>query len=93
MKKLFLFFRAAAIFGVGSAFTGVMMDTPSSGSYLEVTSGNWRPASDFPDADCIESPNDCSYQKIGNEPGPTGNPLQNSANFQVLDHGTLDLGI
>lgn len=92
MKKLFLFLGAAAIIGVGSAFTSVMMDPPTSGTYLQVSTGVWQAQSMHPDADCIESSDICSYDKTGNDPGSFGDPLKNPANFEPRDQGTLDLG-
>jgi hypothetical protein len=87
MKKLFLFLAACATIGVGSAFTAKMTTPPTLGTYLLVD-GEWRPASEFPEADCITNPQVCSYNKIGDELGEMDNPLTNPENFEDADHGT-----
>ncbi len=85
MKKVVLFLGAAAIIGVGSAFTTVMSGPVNPASYVLIGT-TWEPASNYPNGTCELEGDICSYSKIGDEEGDEGE-FQNPENFQRLQDG------
>lgn len=88
MKKVFLFLGAAAIIGVGSAFTTQMMDPPALGTYVLI-GDTWEPAEEHQDKECVNLPGICSYTMIDDEPGSQEDPYKNPSNFVEGQPGQL----
>ncbi len=83
MKNFKLLLAGAIMIAVGSSFAA-QLDADPSGEYVLVN-GIYVPVAGRT-GECVDTGTFCSYNKIGNAPGESGE-FQNPANFEGVDAG------